>query len=196
MAFAVPWLLCPAARRHRPTVRRRCAPPDRVAQPPGAATAGAGKVRWVAIARSAWITGVSQLVGGGDVVVVAVHDHVPDQGGTGRQRAEPRVGVDVTSTGGGDHLAFLRDPRHVVVGRGPMVNERVKHREWFRPFAPSVLDDRGHELFTDYRSSPFMLMVEGVRPERRRDIPAVTHVDGTGRVQSVTPALHPVACST
>ncbi|MDA8343010.1 MAG: hypothetical protein M0007_12405, partial [Actinomycetota bacterium] len=73
-----------------------------------------------------------------------------------------------------------------------VVNDRVKHREWFRPFAPSVLDERGADYFVDYRADPFMLLVETIRPDRRDEIPAVTHVDGTGRLQSVTEAFHPL----
>lgn len=71
-----------------------------------------------------------------------------------------------------------------------VVNDRVKRREWFRPFAPAVLDERGDDYFAGYRTNPFMLLVEPVRPQRRAEIPAVTHVDGTGRLQSVTPGFH------
>jgi carbamoyltransferase len=49
-----------------------------------------------------------------------------------------------------------------------LVNERVKRREWFRPFAPSVLAEHGSEWFGDYRPNPFMLLVQAVRPERRK----------------------------
>ena len=86
--------------------------------------------------------------------------------------------------------SILADPRRAEMRE--VVNDRVKHREWFRPFAPSVLDERGAEYFVDYRANPFMLLVETVRPERRDDIPAVTHVDGTGRLQSVMEAPNPL----
>src|SRR5579875_1581061 len=86
--------------------------------------------------------------------------------------------------------SILADPRRAEMR--DVVNERVKHREWFRPFAPSILDERGSEYFVDYRPNPFMLLVERVRPERRREIPAVTHVDGTGRLQSVTRTFNPL----
>lgn len=86
--------------------------------------------------------------------------------------------------------SILADPRRAEMR--DVVNDRVKHREWFRPFAPSVLDDRGDEYFVDYRTSPFMLLVEEVRADKAATIPAVTHVDGTGRVQSVTPATNPL----
>ncbi len=80
--------------------------------------------------------------------------------------------------------SILADPR-----RGEMkdiVNEQVKHREGFRPFAPSVLDERGHEYFNGYYTNPFMLLVLPIVEDKREVIPAVTHVDGTGRLQSVT----------
>jgi carbamoyltransferase len=67
-----------------------------------------------------------------------------------------------------------------------IVNEQVKHREGFRPFAPAVLDEAGAEYFDPYATNPFMLLVLPIRPDKREVIPAVTHVDGTGRLQSVT----------
>ena len=88
--------------------------------------------------------------------------------------------------------SILADPRRAEMR--DIVNDRVKHREWFRPFDPSVLDERGAEYFVDYRRDPFMLLVESVRPDRRHEIPAVTHVDGTGRLQSVTEAFNPLFC--
>ncbi len=86
--------------------------------------------------------------------------------------------------------SILADPRRADMR--DVVNDRVKHREWFRPFAPSVLHERGAEYFVDYRADPFMLTVETVRPDRRQEIPAVTHVDGTGRLQSVTEDFNPL----
>ncbi|MGH9106926.1 MAG: carbamoyltransferase family protein [Acidimicrobiales bacterium] len=86
--------------------------------------------------------------------------------------------------------SILADPRRAEMR--DVVNDRVKHREWFRPFAPSVLDERGGEYFVNYRSNPFMLLVEKVRPDKHDVIPAVTHVDGTGRLQSVTAGFNPL----
>jgi len=80
------------------------------------------------------------------------------------------------------HRSILCDPR-----RGEMkylLNERVKYRESFRPFAPAVPLERAAEYFELAGESPFMLRVARVR--RPPDIPAVTHLDGTGRVQTVT----------
>jgi carbamoyltransferase len=55
-----------------------------------------------------------------------------------------------------------------------------------------VLDEHGPEYFDDYHPNPFMLLVQPVRAARRAQIPAVTHVDGTARLQSVTAAEHPL----
>ena len=66
-----------------------------------------------------------------------------------------------------------------------LLNGRIKHREPFRPFAPSVLEERTGEWFEKDGPSPFMLMTYPVRDGRRDEIPAPTHVDGTGRVQTV-----------
>lgn len=85
--------------------------------------------------------------------------------------------------------SILADPRGPDVR--DIVNHRVKRREWFRPFAPSVLAERAHEWFDDYVANPFMLLVQPVRAERREVIPAVTHVDGTARLQTVTRQASP-----
>ena len=86
--------------------------------------------------------------------------------------------------------SILADPRRAETK--DIVNDRVKRREGFRPFAPSVLDEHGPDFFDGYASNPFMLLVQPVRPDRRAQIPAVTHVDGTARLQSVTAAEHPL----
>jgi len=66
-----------------------------------------------------------------------------------------------------------------------ILNARIKHREPFRPFAPSILEDRVGEYFTETWPSPFMMLVYPTRPEKRGDIQAVDHVDHTGRLQTV-----------
>jgi carbamoyltransferase len=86
--------------------------------------------------------------------------------------------------------SILADPRRAE--NKDVVNARVKRREGFRPFAPSVLDEHGPDFFDGYAPNPFMLLVQPVRAERRAQIPAVTHVDGTARLQSVTAAEHPL----
>jgi carbamoyltransferase len=80
--------------------------------------------------------------------------------------------------------SILADPRRA--GMKDVVNARVKRREAFRPFAPSVLHERGPAWFGRYYPNPFMLLVLPVLPERRERIPAVTHVDGSARLQTVT----------
>ena len=72
------------------------------------------------------------------------------------------------------------------------LNLRIKHRESFRPFAPSVLQERQSELFEQDHPSPFMLHVYKIRPEWRERLSAVTHVDGTGRLQTVTRDENPL----
>jgi carbamoyltransferase len=79
--------------------------------------------------------------------------------------------------------SIIVDPRRADA-RGRL-NARVKRREPFRPFAPSVLLERVGEYFETDSPEPFMLKVSGVRPEKRSVIPAVTHVDGSGRLQTV-----------
>ena len=71
-------------------------------------------------------------------------------------------------------------------GMKDILNSRIKHREWFRPFAPSILADRLNEYFESVHESPFMLMVYRTREDKRECLSAVNHVDNTGRVQTVT----------
>ncbi|MGQ0543230.1 MAG: carbamoyltransferase family protein [Blastocatellia bacterium] len=67
-----------------------------------------------------------------------------------------------------------------------ILNARIKHREWFRPFAPSVLQEHQTQIFEQDHPSPFMLHVYKIRPEWRERLSAVNHVDDTGRLQTVT----------
>jgi carbamoyltransferase len=71
------------------------------------------------------------------------------------------------------------------------VNEAVKFRENWRPFAPSVLEEKGHLYFKDFRSTPYMILSFWATDEGRRRIPAVVHVDGSCRVQSITKVSNP-----
>ncbi len=80
--------------------------------------------------------------------------------------------------------SILADPR--VPEMKDILNHKVKHREGFRPFAPSVLLEHGPEYFDNYVESPFMLKVLPVKEEKKDVIPAICHVDGTGRVQTVS----------
>ncbi len=72
-----------------------------------------------------------------------------------------------------------------------ILNARIKHRERFRPFAPSVLAEKVGDWYEDDYPSPFMILVYKTREDKRSKIPAVTHVDDTGRVQSVDRDVNP-----
>jgi carbamoyltransferase len=85
--------------------------------------------------------------------------------------------------------SILADPRQEQIK--DVLNLRIKHRESFRPFAPSILEEYVDEYFENSFESPFMLMVFKVRPEQRPKIPATKHVDQTGRVQSVSKSVNP-----
>ena len=85
--------------------------------------------------------------------------------------------------------SIVADPRRADMK--DILNARIKRREPFRPFAPSVLLEAAGDYFDQSYPDPFMLKVYGVRPERRAEIPAVTHVDGTGRLQTVDRPANP-----
>jgi carbamoyltransferase len=72
-----------------------------------------------------------------------------------------------------------------------IINEKIKHREPFRPFAPTVVAEDADRYFEDVGESPFMLLIADVHPEMRERIPAVTHADGTARLQTVTERQNP-----
>src|SRR5262249_2277199 len=80
--------------------------------------------------------------------------------------------------------SILADPRRRDMR--DIINVRIKFRERFRPFAPSVAVEALDEYFVDAVHDPFMIQVYPVRPEKRDVIPAVTHVDGSGRLQTVS----------
>ena len=85
--------------------------------------------------------------------------------------------------------SILADPRRAEMK--DVINAKVKFRESFRPFAPAVLAERSAEFFSDARPRPFMVVVLPVRPEKRAVIPAVTHMDGTDRLQTVDRETNP-----
>jgi carbamoyltransferase len=86
--------------------------------------------------------------------------------------------------------SILADPRRPDMR--DIVNHRVKRREWFRPFAPSVLAEHAAEWFEGYHANPYMLLVQPVRAGRAAEVPSITHVDGTARLQSVTREANPL----
>ena len=73
-----------------------------------------------------------------------------------------------------------------------VLNARIKRREGFRPFAPSILEERVGDYFEESYPDPFMLKVYPIKPSKRGEIPAVTHVDGTGRLQTVSKTQNPL----
>jgi carbamoyltransferase len=77
-------------------------------------------------------------------------------------------------------------------GMKDILNARIKQREWFRPFAPSILEERQCEYFEHDHPSPFMLHVYKIRPEKRAQLSAVNHIDDTGRLQSVSREENPL----
>ena len=84
--------------------------------------------------------------------------------------------------------SILADPRNAKMK--DILNEKIKHRESFRPFAPCILEEYASEYFDIDIPSPYMLLVAPVKkPEK---IPAVTHVDGTGRLQTVSKEINPL----
>ncbi|GJD47512.1 hypothetical protein OPKNFCMD_0220 [Methylobacterium crusticola] len=85
--------------------------------------------------------------------------------------------------------SILADPR--PADAKAILNAKVKYREAFRPFAPSILADAGPDWFEDYQDSPYMERTLVWREAVRERVPAVVHQDGTGRLQSVTPARNP-----
>lgn len=72
------------------------------------------------------------------------------------------------------------------------INAEVKHREAYRPFAPSAIAEKQSVYFDSIGESPFMLKVCPVRPEMRDKLPAITHVDGSARLQTVSKSINPV----
>jgi len=85
--------------------------------------------------------------------------------------------------------SILADPR--IPEMKDIINNRVKFREAFRPFAPSVLWEYQREYFDLDIPSPYMLIIADIWPRMRNVIPAVTHADGTGRLQTVMKELNP-----
>ena len=85
--------------------------------------------------------------------------------------------------------SILGDPRRADMK--DILNLKIKRRESFRPFAPSILRDRVKDWFQTDGDVPFMMQVFKIREEKRKEIPAVTHVDGSGRLQTVTWSSNP-----
>jgi carbamoyltransferase len=86
--------------------------------------------------------------------------------------------------------SIVVDPRRAEMK--DVLNARIKRREPFRPFAPSILFEKTGEYFEKDYPDPFMIKVYPIRPEKRSVIPAVTHVDGTGRLQTIRKEDNPL----
>jgi carbamoyltransferase len=86
--------------------------------------------------------------------------------------------------------SILADPRRTDMK--DILNSRIKYREHFRPFCPSVLSERTGDFFENSYPSPFMVMAYKIKPAMRDKIPAVTHQDGTGRLQTVEKDVNPL----
>ncbi|MGB8674877.1 MAG: carbamoyltransferase C-terminal domain-containing protein [Candidatus Acidiferrales bacterium] len=99
----------------------------------------------------------------------------------GRMEFGPRA------LGGRSILADPRDPEMTV-----KVNNAVKFREWWRPFAPSMLAECAGDYIESATDSPFMILTAQVRPDKRIVIPAVTHADGSARPQTVERDVNPL----
>jgi carbamoyltransferase len=84
--------------------------------------------------------------------------------------------------------SIVVDPRRAEMK--DVLNDRIKKREPFRPFAPSILEEHVGDYFEQTHPAPTMLMVYQIKKERRGEIPAVTHVDGSGRLQTVSKAAN------
>lgn len=85
--------------------------------------------------------------------------------------------------------SFLADPRRADMR--DLLNHKVKLREWFRPLAPSILEEYAKEIFGKDHYDPFMITVIQVSDEWKSKIPAVVHVDGTARPQMVSKETNP-----
>tara|TARA_A100001201_G_scaffold97653_2_gene84235 strand:- start:7406 stop:10456 length:3051 start_codon:yes stop_codon:yes gene_type:complete len=81
------------------------------------------------------------------------------------------------------HRSILGDPTHPDMQ--DIINDRVKHREWYRPFAPACTVEDAHRFFEHTTESPYMLLIAQVKEEYKEKLPSITHVDGSARLQTV-----------
>jgi carbamoyltransferase len=87
------------------------------------------------------------------------------------------------------HRSLLADPR--TGASKERLDREIKRREWFRPYAPSVLAERAHEYFDMHGPSPYMLQAVAARPLAKQKAEAIVHVDGSARVQTVEGSIEP-----
>jgi carbamoyltransferase len=86
--------------------------------------------------------------------------------------------------------SIVADPRRANMK--DILNSKIKRRESFRPFAPSILAEASFDWFEQQGEVPFMMQVFQVREEKRALVPAITHVDGSGRLQTVSKTSNPI----
>jgi len=86
--------------------------------------------------------------------------------------------------------SILADPRKAEMK--DILNFYVKHREPYRPFCPSLLEEAADEYLEDSYPSPFMILTFMVREKKQKEVPAITHVDGTTRPQTVSKKINPL----
>lgn len=87
------------------------------------------------------------------------------------------------------HRSILANPANPAMK--DILNNRVKHREPFRPFAPSVIEEEQYQYFNLLQNSPYMLLATTVKSEYREKLASITHVDGTARIQSISAESEP-----
>ena len=85
--------------------------------------------------------------------------------------------------------SIIADPRNPQMK--DLINDKVKHRQWYRPFAPAILEEATSEWFERHVASPYMSFVIPFKPFAKDKVPAVFHFDKTGRLQTVSKELHP-----
>ena len=87
------------------------------------------------------------------------------------------------------HRSILCNPLNPKMRE--ILNDKVKHREWYRPFAPMVTEEDAQKYFTNTAPVPYMSVICNTREEYREKLPSITHVDGSARIQTVNPSQNP-----
>ncbi len=141
------------------------------------------------------IRAVVDRVGSADEVEIAQLDETELVRATARHIADGKIvgwfqGAAEWGPRALGNRSILADPRRPEMK--DILNERIKHRESFRTFAPSIAEEATGEFFEKTHPSPFMTFAYPVRPEKRGVIPAPTHVDGTARLQTVSRTSNPL----
>ncbi len=141
------------------------------------------------------IRAVVDRVGSADEVEIAQLDEAELVRATARHIADGKIvgwfqGAAEWGPRALGNRSILADPRRPEMK--DILNERIKHRESFRPFAPSIAEEATGEFFEKTHPSPFMTFAYPVRAEKRSVIPAPTHVDGTARLQTVSRTSNPL----